>query len=982
MRDAFLFCTFAFEMINTRFYFLLLLIACIDLLEVSLYAQNPYAVQISTKDGLPSNTVFQVYQDAKGFVWIANNEGICRYDGFEFVNYISEKQSSKAGSFIQEDKTGRIWYENFDGHLFFVERDTLQYFSKSKTLGYFPYCISDNHLYVLNVKGIEIYDLATLDLVNKIDIELDDIEFAIYKNDALYFISDHILFKLNENNELSSNTYFKDKSIKTKQILFYQSKLLIYSKYNENQLIYEFDTSLNFKTLHSFKEPDFIQGCNIMDHQLWVYTSNGILSYEFHNNSLHYNGHIFSTKNVSNGMVDQQGNYWIATLNEGVFLIPSLQNKVYSLQDNVPSKLISTPKGLIMSTQTGSLLNFNSKSKSFETIFQEEESTPINYLHYDALQQSVVFTSKGFNLLQLDNLEKKRFQNLALKSIVRVDHKYLGIAVSGLYGLLLDPYCDQEKTSIWDGVYKENYTENLQDISPLKINLRAKSIDYNKISQTLVIATNEGLFTQHLDQTTELKLNKETFFGEKIFWYNNIIYALDTKGNFYTADTNHAFYLINTQLGIPKFAIKRIKKVGDEVLIATTESIYVYQLETQSIHLVDFQLNYADFMDFDKFNNILYILTSDGLIELTQSASTGKKKEARFIINYLQVNQRKYLGAPQLLLNHDENNISIHFSVIDFGKTINLPLYYRLNNSDWMLMNKDAHTLLFSSLSYGKYELEFKIGDQKIDEVIRFEILSPYWLRWWFITFIVALILLIGLLYYKWRMNRLSNQIKLLKEKVQLEQSLSKSILTAVKSQMNPHFFYNALNTIQAYIYTNDNKKANTYLAKFSKLTRTVLEMSERDTITLTEEFTSLNLYLELEKMRFSKNFEFTLNKESVSNPEIIEIPPMLIQPYVENAIKHGLLHREGHRQLDIDFKLNDERVLVVTIDDNGIGRKKSEELNQLKKDKSRSFSTAANKKRLEILNSSTHQAIEIIDKYDEEGNATGTTVILNIQFN
>jgi hypothetical protein len=979
---AFLFITFAIHMIQNLFNKILLLIVLFYGFGEHIYTQNPYTVQISAKDGLPSNSVFQVYQDSKGFVWIANNEGICRYDGFEFVSYFSEKQSSKAGSFIQEDKTGRIWYENFDGYLFFVEKDTLQYFSKSKTFGFVPYCLSDYHLYVLNVDGIEMYDLVSLELVDHIPINLKEIEYAVFKNNALYFISDHILFKLNKNKKLSSNTYFKYKSIKTKQIQFYENKLLVFSKYNESQLIYEFDTSLDFKTSYPFKEANFIQGCAIMNDQIWIYTSQGILMYAFKNNTLDYIGIIYSSKNVSNGMVDQQGNYWIATLNEGILLLPNLQNKVYVIPDAIPSKLISTPNGLVVSTQTGSLLLFNPKTESFKPFYQEEESTPINFVHYDTLQQSIVFTSKGFNLIQFDNQEKKRFQNLALKSIVRIDHKYFGIAVSGFYGLLLDPYSNQEKHSIWDDIYIKNQSDNYPNISNLKINLRAKSIDYTSDMQMLVVVTNEGLFTQHLEQTTELKLNNETFFGEKVFWYKNTIYAQDTKGNFYEIDTSHTFHLMNTEIGIPKFAIKRIKKVGNEVLIATTESIYVYHLDNKTIEWVDFQLNYAYFLDFDSFNDILYILTTDGLIEFAQNTTTKVKKSARFIINYIQVNQDKYIGAPQLVLNNDENNISIHFSVIDYGKTINLPLYYRLNKNEWMLMNKDIHTLLFSSLSYGKYELEFKIGDQKIDDVIRFEILSPYWLRWWFIVFVVALFLLIGFLFYKWRMNRLSNQIILLKEKVQLEQSLSKSILTAVKSQMNPHFFYNALNTIQAYIYTNDNKKANTYLAKFSKLTRTVLEMSERDTITLTEEFTSLNLYLELEKMRFSKNFEFTVNKESIFNPEIIEIPPMLIQPYVENAIKHGLLHREGHRQLDIDFKLNDKNVLVVTIDDNGIGRKKSEELNQLKKDKSRSFSTAANKKRLEILNSSTHQAIEIIDKYDKEGNATGTTVILNIQFN
>jgi hypothetical protein len=946
-----------------------------------LFAQNPYAVQLTTKEGLPSNAVFQLYQDTRGFIWIANNEGICRYDGFEFVQYTSENQSSKAGSFIVEDKLGRIWYENFDGHLFYVEKDSLHYFSQSKTFGFVPFCISDHHLFVMTVTGIDIYEISTLHFLQRIPIDLKEIEHAIYAHNSLYFICDHILYQLNSNFELSSNAYFLNKSIKSKQFFCYQNSLFVFSKYNTSQQLYEFDQSLNFKTSQVFKEPDFIQGCSVMGQQIWVYTSNGILIYQLQNSTILFVERIFANKNISNGMTDPQGNYWISTLNEGILFISSLQNKVYSLQGTTPSRLVSSPHGLIMSTQTGTLLRFNRTTRLFESIYQEAEPKPINYLRYDSLQQRLIFTSKGFNFIGLTHSIQTAFPDIALKSIVRIDQKYFGIAVSGFFGLLIDPGFSDDFHSEWDEVFEYHYSESLPAISPLKINIRSKSIDYDASTQTVVVATNEGLFTQQLNQIKELKLNNETFFGEQVFWHNSLIYALDAQGNLFTIDANNQFQLKNTELGIPLKSIKRIKKVGNELLIVTPQTIYSYQLSTNKAEIIDFPLNYYSFLDIEKHDGHIYILTTEGLIEVGNQTATVVKNSYQFIINFLKVNQKKIFTTQPLIFDHDENNISVNFSVIDYGKTNKLPVYYRLNSGSWMLISEDTHTLLFSALSPGSYLLEFKIGNTKIKEAVRFEILSPYWLRWWFVAAAVLLLLLTGFLYYKWRMNRLSTQIELLKEKVRLEQSLSKSILTAVKSQMNPHFFYNALNTIQAFIYTNDNKKANTYLAKFSKLTRTVLEMSERDTITLTEEFNALNLYLELEKMRFSKNFEFTIHKETIRNPEIIEIPPMLIQPYVENAIKHGLLHREGHRQLDIDFKLNDNQVLVVTIDDNGIGRKKSEELNQLKKDKSRSFSTAANKKRLEILNSSIHQAIEIIDKYDKEGNATGTTVILNIQF-
>ena len=199
---------------------------------------------------------------------------------------------------------------------------------------------------------------------------------------------------------------------------------------------------------------------------------------------------------------------------------------------------------------------------------------------------------------------------------------------------------------------------------------------------------------------------------------------------------------------------------------------------------------------------------------------------------------------------------------------------------------------------------------------------------------------------------------------------------------MNPHFFYNALNTIQAYIFTNEKQKANAYLAKFSKLTRNVLEMSEKETISLNEEIEALKLYLELEKMRFSDQFNFDIVLENSLDKENIEFPPMLIQPYVENAIKHGLLHKKGEKELMITFR-KEQNLLIVLIDDNGIGRKRSKELNRIKSEKHQSFSSDANEKRLEILNKNAKSKAEIvlkfIDKQDINGVAIGTTVILSI---
>ncbi|MCC6818018.1 MAG: histidine kinase, partial [Bacteroidia bacterium] len=219
-------------------------------------------------------------------------------------------------------------------------------------------------------------------------------------------------------------------------------------------------------------------------------------------------------------------------------------------------------------------------------------------------------------------------------------------------------------------------------------------------------------------------------------------------------------------------------------------------------------------------------------------------------------------------------------------------------------------------------------------------------------------------------------------EKFKLEKALQLNVLSSIRSQMNPHFIFNALNTIQSYIYLNDKKQAINYLGKFSILTRKILEESNRETITLGEEIETLDLYLQLEKMRFENTLEYAIELVDIRYPEQYKIPPMLIQPYVENAVKHGLMHKTSNRKIKITFSFSDiDQLLQVNIDDNGIGRKRSEEINFKKNAAHRSFSTRANKTRLDILNSDRINpiSIRIIDKSDEYNNPLGTTVQINI---
>jgi len=218
------------------------------------------------------------------------------------------------------------------------------------------------------------------------------------------------------------------------------------------------------------------------------------------------------------------------------------------------------------------------------------------------------------------------------------------------------------------------------------------------------------------------------------------------------------------------------------------------------------------------------------------------------------------------------------------------------------------------------------------------------------------------------------------KEKMNLQEQSIKNYRKLLRTQINPHFIFNSLNSIQHLITKNERVSAIKYLNKFSKLMRQTLESSIENSILLSEEITFLNTYLELESFRFDESFQYRINVDENLCPNNIEIPQLMIQPFVENGILHGLLNKkEGKKILAISFKKKD-KVIECTIDDNGIGRRASEAAKRFDKNKI-SRGMEVTQKRINVLFSEeiSQELLTITDKTDSNGNPTGTTVVLNI---
>jgi sensor histidine kinase YesM len=251
---------------------------------------------------------------------------------------------------------------------------------------------------------------------------------------------------------------------------------------------------------------------------------------------------------------------------------------------------------------------------------------------------------------------------------------------------------------------------------------------------------------------------------------------------------------------------------------------------------------------------------------------------------------------------------------------------------------------------------------------------------------ILLLILLSVFVFRSLTLKRRNDKLRMKKnlevQQLESEKKQSELEMQALRAQMNPHFIFNCLSSINRFILKNEGKTASNYLTRFSRLMRMVLMNSQKSLISLDDELQMLEIYLEMERLRFKDSFDYAITFLNVVDSDNIFIPPLLLQPFCENAIWHGLMHKEGQGRLDVELSMHDN-ILYCAITDNGVGREKAEEMNSKSAEKEKSMGLKITTERLALLNreKGLHTFYEIADLKDESGNAAGTKVILKISF-
>jgi hypothetical protein len=362
--------------------------------------------------------------------------------------------------------------------------------------------------------------------------------------------------------------------------------------------------------------------------------------------------------------------------------------------------------------------------------------------------------------------------------------------------------------------------------------------------------------------------------------------------------------------------------------------------------------------DLDRWHHIVYMFDTDSTYFYVDG-KLNEKKYKGFFSNYLYTDS--VILGREWNEGIDDNKLERTFAWLN-GSLDDLKFFNRI------LSPEEIGSLYHeSNPSQGVNTEVFKRKSNVLP------ILKTYW----YIPIFVIVAILLVVIIVRIRIKRLKQRYK---EKADLEKQLMQMEMQALRSQMNPHFIFNAINSIQHYVITNEKELASKYLIKFSKLMRNVLELSKQDQIKLGDELETVQLYIELESLRFEKDFNLQLNFSEEIDLNSVMLPPLLIQPFVENAIWHGLLLKEGDKQLQIHIFIQ-ENNLIIEIEDNGIGRKAAGHFRK-KEDKRKSLGMEITQSRLDVLEKVNGISIKIafIDKVDGEDRPLGTKVIITLK--
>lgn len=954
---------------------------------LSLSAQEPFYYFINTENGLPTNEVYEILLSQKdGMLYIATNKGLAKYNGSTVEEIVIPGEKELAITSLDEDMYGNIYFASFRGEIWCYDGSTvfmiykissrngypnLEVFQDSLVLfsrdanSFFSYHHPTRKMdSVLVCKKNTNTGLLTFYGRNEqeVFIKTDSLEYSYSLGGLKQFMPNN--FSSIDEIEVNGQNYFI--GLNNDSRYSSQANFPYYLKRNESKV----DSLRKINDYHGER----LLRARIFDDKIYLLTDKGVLIYNYTFEKL---AHWFPDLSISFIQRDATGTLWLSTLQKGIIGIPSQDVRVapFLLNKDV-TNIMASPKGIQFTTaelEYGTWpMGEKLQAKLDRRVFMYQTNQFKEASIFVTLQNNVFFNSQ--------NRMEKKFplgSNVKWLSYFSDSDDYLISTTGGC-----SYFGDENNTEIFKSkysFYEASIISSGKNKGKERIDLvKGKSYThyYNRRDKRIYIGTRNGFFLL----TPDKKKKELTWNGKMV--QSDFLYPTEDGKIIWSGGRTGLYKIGNEKVlnrwgeneGLLKTGIGRLRQQGDTLIIICEKGVQLFT-ETNGFFATFTSANYlpkAVCVDACIYNHELYVATTKGVYVLPLVKS--KKDLLNLTIASLWSKNSKLIPGEKI--EYKNNSLLFKLNGASLNSRGDFTYNYRLlpTGKEWISQVSTNNEIRFSSLREGSYTLEVQLRTpfsvSKIDSY-SFTIAPPWYRSWWFYLLIALVVLfIIAMIFYV--------RIRQVRKKAEYSRRIKQSEITAIKAQMNPHFVFNALNSVQSLVIKKDFENTNEYLGMFSDLVRKTLQNSGNNEIDLSKELEMLELYLDLEKLRFGDEIKIDFEVELTTHEQKdIMVPPMFIQPFVENVFKHGLLHKVGEKKLDILIKKTHQK-LIVLIKDNGIGRKRASEMQARKQ--GAGFSTEANQKRMELLNEIYNQEINvsITDVYPNQENC-GTLVELKL---
>ncbi len=956
-------------------------------------AQNR-SYHYTTANGLISNHIYYVMQDSKGYLWFGTYQGVSRFDGKEFKNFtLNDGLLNNDVFIIEEDYMGRIWFGTYTNELCYFYEDSIIPFKHNEQLK--EELVGNSvktSLHVMENETVYLGDaingLLKIDSNGVISVLGNEKRNVFDFGDFFLTSQRKKLSKykpvkqgfnvINFFNEEEYHKSFGEQLVVDENLVDVTGNLYLirYGKdsltmVHGNFFVTDYSDKMDYRLL-KYRADDIY-----LDKKKRIWTGsiyNGAFAYSdpFLNNQ---EFHILSGNTITHIIEDFQGGYWFTTLDNGVFHYPSINKEIRN--SNLPAdkvrQIVQGPgEMLFVLFDNSEVWYVNDTITKIVSHFDERLRKESNHIFFDTDENTLYL--KG-------EVIKKNKDGFKVK---RIPFYRDSEPRSRSYKMF------KNNGTVYDirgrGVYEFSKNPQLVFGSELEYNRSQSQITFN---DTTWLGTLNGIYFVFKDQFgkyDKIKLDKKvTAIGA-----NSQMMAMAVEGE--------GIIIKRKKGGLEK--IKNIDlheslkvfdlEVDNEgyILIGTTIGLYYAFKENEAWKVKKLSPQQADIAggiySILSLKDKIYLGSDEGLVALDK-----KVLELDVVPPISYISLSKIKGNPVSIasgaeLDHDQNSLEINFTCIDYSETDDRVYAWKIDRKGEEWYETENATLYLDRLAPGKYKILVK--SYSVPKVwsetnsLEFIIKSPFWLTWWFLgtsilVFIGTIVLIIYLRGEKLR-KKAETELRLLKEKNELE-------MRALRAQMNPHFIFNTLNAIQFLIQSKQNKKAQHFLVRFSQLLRRVTDTSQDRRITLKEELDILQTYIDLQNLRFKDKFEYNVEIPDDFRTEKILIPGLILQPFVENAIQHGLSKKEGRGKLDIHITQEDG-LLKFSIIDDGIGRANSRKMKLDTISERRSVGMSNVSSRLDILNYENQEStssVVVTDLYNDKREACGTRIDLVVKY-